>query len=137
MEGLKLAYINFKGQTGMVKQKLIQLETLIKAQRLDIINLQEVWVDSKIFLECPLINGNYQILTNNSRNNYGTSTLVSRNLKVDNVKIDSDGRVLIFDLPEFNLTIGNTYLQCGSDSKSKRHRDKTLCETVPELLANR
>ena len=55
-------------------------------------------------------------------------------LTVENVRYDTEGRVIIFDIGE--LTFGNLYLPSGTDSPSKNLRESYCCNLLPKLLLN-
>ena len=50
------------------------------------------------FENCDYINSNYSIRTNNARNPYGTASLVTNSLEPINIKLDTQGRVIVFDI---------------------------------------
>ena len=131
MTSINVCYLNFKAQSGMTETKLKELDDLIHTKRLDIIGLQEVKITDKTFLNCTNINGNFNIIQNNSYNKYGTGLLINRNLRTD-----TEGRIMVIDIPDLNLTCANLYLQCGTDSRSKAHREHQICTLLPDLLEN-
>ena len=131
---LNLAYINIRGQTGLNIAKQVQIETFLKSYSIDIANLQEINVDSDSFQDCPFINSSYSIISNNASNKYGTCSLVSSTLQPDNIKFDTNGRVIIFNLD--NITIGNVYLPSGNDPHMRSSRENYAGEVIPQLLTN-
>ena len=115
-------------------QKQLQIESFIKYNRCDIINFQEINIDDESFSSCDFINSSFNILSNNSVNKYGTASLVKAELSVENIRNDSEGRVLVFDTGD--LTFSNIYLHSGTDSKSRSGRDKLCSEILPNMLIN-
>ena len=136
MNNLNICFLNFKGQSGMTDTKLSELDDLIRTKRLDIIGPQEVKITNKTFLNCPTINGNFQIIQNNSYNKYGTGLLINKNIRTENLRTDTEGKIQVIDLPDLKLTCANLYLQCGTDSRSKAHREHQICTLLPDLLEN-
>ena len=67
-------------------------------------------------------------------NKYGTASLVKTDLTVENLKMDTLGRALLFDIE--NITLGNLYLQSGTDGQSRSQREQYYSEILPQLLIN-
>ena len=77
----------------------------------------------------------FDIIQNNSPNNkYGTASLVRNDLVVENINLDTNGRVITFDIG--NVTFCNLYLHSGNDRVMRSNRESYLAETVPQLLVN-
>ena len=114
---IRIAYMNIRGQTGLESAKQVQIEHFLKSYSIDILNIQESNILEETFTNCDLINSSYQIITNNASNKYGTTSLVSNCLQTNNIKNDSQGRVIVFDIG--NVTFSNIYLPCGNDSVMK------------------
>ena len=131
---LTIAYINIRGQTGLNHAKQSQLECFIRIYKPDILHLQEINVTSETFETCDLINSNYNVLSNNALNKYGTASLVSSELEISNIKMDTEGRVIVFDVND--ITFGNVYFPCGNDKVMKRKRENYAAEILPQLLIN-
>ena len=131
---LNIGYLNIRGQTGLTVVKQLQIEAFIKNNHCDILHLQEANIQDDSFSTCKLINSSYNILQNNSINKYGTASLIKNDLQCDNIQMDSDGRIIIFDVGE--LTLGNIYLPSGTDGISRAGREKYCCEVLPRLLIN-
>ena len=74
---LTISYINIRGQTGLNYSKQVQIESFIRTYKPDILHLQEINVTSDTFEKCEMINSNYNIISNNAVNKYGTASLVS------------------------------------------------------------
>ena len=125
-----IASLNVRGQTKMNLSKLLQIEELLKSQKYSVIFFQESNVEESTFENCPFIKSNYQILTNNSPNGYGTSALVSNSLEVKNVKALPGGRILYFEINKISFV--NVYLPSGTAGRGDR--DSILCDTLPNLL---
>ena len=131
---LNIAYINIRGQTGLNLQKQLQIEHFITQNEIDILHCQEIDVSEDTFSECNIITSSYNIITNNSQNKYGTATLVKNELSVENIILDTSGRIIIFDID--NLTFGNFYLPSGTDASARSRRENYCSETIPQLLVN-
>ena len=125
-----IASLNVRGQTKMNLSKLLQIEELLKSQKYSVIFFQESNVEDTTFENCPFIKSNYQILTNNSPNGYGTSALVSNSLKVENVKALPGGRILYFEINKISFV--NIYLPSGTAGRGDR--ESILCDSLPNLL---
>ena len=48
--------------------------------------------------------------------------------------MDTQGRAIFFDIE--NITLGNIYLQSGTDGQSRGQREQYSSETIPQLLVN-
>ena len=88
--------------------------------------MQEVHIGDDSFSSCDFLNSNFNILPNNGPNKYTTATLVKSALTVENVRYDTEGGVIIFDIGE--LTFGNLYLPSGTDSPSTNLRESNCCK---------
>ena len=53
---------------------------------------------------------------------------------VENVKMDTEGRAIIFSVDK--LTLGNIYLHSGTDAISRGERENYCSEILPQLLLN-
>ena len=111
---LTIAYMNIRGQSSLSVVKQLQIEAFAKNNHCDIINLQEAHIESETFSTCDFIQSSYNIIDNNSRNKYGTASLVKSELKIENIKNDLEGRVILFDIGD--MTFGNFYLPFGTDA---------------------
>ena len=131
---LTLSYINIHGQTGLNISKQVQIETFLKTYNIDIAHCQEINIDNDSFQDCPFINSSYNIISNNASNKYGTCSLVSSTLQPDNIKFDTNGRVITFNIED--ITFGNIYLPSGNDPFMKNSRENYAAETIPQLLIN-
>ena len=128
------AFINIRGQTGLPLSKQLQIEQFIKDNNVDILHLQEVNIEKNTFSECNTISSNFNLIVNNSQNRYGTASLVKNEFEVENIVMDKEGRIIIFDVGD--LTFGNMYIHSGTDSFSRGRRENYFSETVPQLLIN-
>ena len=115
------AFINIRGQTGLPVSKQLQIEQFIKDNNVDILHLQEVNIENDTFSECNTISSNFNIITNNSQNKYGTASLVKNEFEVKNVAMDKEGRIIIFEVG--SLTFGNMYIHSGTDAISRGKRE--------------
>ena len=131
---INIAYMNIRGQTGLEYAKQIQIENFLKTYKLDILHLQESNISEDTFQNCDFINSSYDIITNNANNKYGTASLISNCLKPENIKLDSQGRVIVFDIG--NMTFCNVYLPSGNDPIMRNMRENYSAEIIPKLLVN-
>jgi hypothetical protein len=46
---------------------------------------------------------NYNIIENNSVNQYGTASLVKSELTVENIRTDLEGRLIIFEIERYEI----------------------------------
>ena len=129
------AYLNVHGQTGLPVTKQKQIEDFIRRNRIDILHCQEINIDEESFSHCNFINSNYNILQNNAVNKYGTATLVKNVFTPENVRMDTMGRAIFFNIED--LTLGNVYLHSGTDGISRGGRESYCIVTLPQLLLNR
>ena len=132
---LTIAYLNIQGQTGLNVSKQKQIEEFLKKNEIDILNCQEINVEEDSFNSCIFITSNYNIIQNNAVNKYGTAVLVKNELEIENIKKDINGRAILFDIN--NLTLGNIYLQSGTDGQSRGLRESFISEIIPHLLTNK
>ena len=126
-----IGFMTIRGQSRLNTDKQIQIEDFLKKYKCDILNLQETDIQPETFSTCKYTSSNYNILANNSTTNYGTSSLVKSEFVVENIKYDSDGRVMIFDID--HMTFGNMYFNSGTDSIARRGRDKLCSEVLPNI----
>ena len=125
---LGILYINTRGQTKFTLEKQMQIDDLNRHYKSDIIHLQEVDVDGNVFEHCSFIKNNFSVISNNSPTGYGTLSLVKNNLTTTNVKLDTEGRLIIFDID--NTTFCNVYMEAGTDSSSRSSREKYCNEIL-------
>ena len=114
---MTVAYLNIHGQTGLPTSKQKQIEDFIKFNGVDILHCQEINVSDEIFEDCNYIKSTYNIIQNNAINKYGTASIVKNFLNVENIKMDTSGRAIFFDVS--SCTLGNIYLQSGTDGTSR------------------
>ena len=130
MNSLKVGFINTYGQTRFSRSKVLELENFIEFNKLDVVCLQETDIDQNTFAECNILR-RFSPIINNSSTGYGTCTLVNKNLSVDNIIKDSDGRFISVDVDK--STIVNVYLPSGTYQTSKTKREDMI-DTTPNLL---
>ena len=65
-------------------------------------------------MDCYYIKSNFEILSNNNINKYGTASLIKNEFEPLNIKYDTEGRVIKFDIN--NTTMCNVYIPSGTDS---------------------
>ena len=116
-------------QTGLDLVKQLQIENFLGLYNVDILHCQEINIVEDSFKDCNYLTSSYNILTNNAQNKYGTCSFVANNFQAENVKMDTNGRVLAFDIE--NITFCNVYLQSGSDQTMKNGRENYAAEVIP------
>ena len=126
--------MNIRGQTGLDSTKQLQIEHFLKFYDIDILNCQEINIDSDSFNVCNYITSSYEIIHNNASNRYGTCSLVASHFNFDNIRCDTNGRAIFFDIAE--TTFGNVYLPCGNDKVMRGLRENYCAEEIPQLLIN-
>ena len=131
---LTIAFINVRGQSSLNESKQKQIEAFAKYNNCDIVHLQEAQIEEETFSNCEFITSSYNIIPNNSPSKYGTASLVRSELTVENLRFDSEGRVIVFDIGDFSTA--NIYLHSGTDSVSRTGREHYCCEILPQLLMN-
>ena len=124
--------MNIRGQTGLNVTKQVQIEQFLKTYNIDLLNCQEINIDSDSFQDCHFINSTYSIISNNASNKYGTCSFVSSDLQPDNIKFDTNGRAILFNID--NVTFGNVYLPSGNDPSIRNSRENYAAEIIPKLL---
>ena len=131
---LTISYMNIHGQTKLTTAKQLQIQDFLKSKKIDILHLQEVEIDEESFGDCDFVSSNFNIITNNSVSKYGTASLLRSDLQYRNVRCDTSGRAIVFDIGE--VSFGNLYGHSGTDSLSRNSRESFYAETVPNLLIN-
>ena len=132
---LKIGFMNIRGQTGLTNAKEIEIEAFIVRERLDILHLQEINIIEDSFSTSNNISSQFNIISNNAANRYGTATMVRSDIATSNILFDTKGRAIVFDIG--NITLANLYLPSGSDSPSKSEREDYFSTILPHLLLNR
>ena len=131
---LTIAYMKIRGQTGLDVSNQLQIENYLKTYKDDILNCQEINISENSFSQCDYITSSYDFITNNAQNKYGTCCMVSNNFMIENVKLDTNGRIIAFNIE--NITFCDVYLPSGSDSIMKNGRENYAAETIPQILIN-
>ena len=131
---LVVAFLNIHGQSKLTEAKQVQIEDFLKYNNIDVAHLQEIKVSDDTFSECNYISSSFNIITNNAANKYGTASLVKNELSYENVKCDTSGRAIVFDIGE--ITLGNFYGHSGTDGRSRASREQFCSEVVPQLITN-
>ena len=129
---LTIFYLNIRGQTKFYDDKQQQLQDLIMHYGCDIIHLQETDFNDDTFKNCSFIKSNYQVISNNSATGYGTASLVKNDLDAENIRCDTEGRIIVFDIK--NITFCNLYIEAGTDGCSRTSREAYFSEAIPNLL---
>ena len=94
-KSFKIGYLNLRAQTGFGTTKQAQVEHFVKQHMFDILHLQEAQILEDTFENCNYITS---IITNNAHNPYGTASLVANSLEPINKKLETQGRVIVFDI---------------------------------------
>ena len=102
-----LAFLNVHGQSGFNLAKQKQIEDFIRGKNIDILHCQEIHIDDECFSQCSYISSNYYIISNNALNKYGTASIIRNDYSAENVKMDTLGRAIFFEIG--NATFGNVY----------------------------
>ena len=121
LKTINIAYLNTYGQSGMNLAKQAQLEHFLAFNKIDILNCQETNIDSDCFDSCDFISANYEVVVNNANNKYSTCCLINNQFQIQNLKMNTNGRVIVFDINE--ITFGNVYLQSGNEATLKHTRE--------------
>ena len=117
MFSLTVASMNCHGQSKLEVPKQLYIQNYLLTNNIDVLMCQETRIDDQTFEQCNFIRSNYNIIKNNAANSYGTSVLVHVNLSLSDVKYDTDGRIIIFNIDD--ITFCNVYPKAGTDSESK------------------
>ena len=131
-DSLNIAYLNIMGQSKLTIAKQNQIEYFIKAHDLDILHLQESFIEESTFETCNFIRDNYQILFINNESRYGVCSIVHNSLPTTNEIYHPSGRLLSFNVGNFSFI--NLYLPSGTDNPTKGARENLLGEALPNLL---
>ena len=129
------AYLNVHGQTGLLVTKQKQIEDFMIRNRIDILHCQEINIDDESFSQCQYISSNFSFIQNNAINKYGTATLVRNVFSPVDIRLDTLGRAIFFNIED--LTVGNIYLHSGTDAAVRRARENFCSIIIPQLLVNR
>ena len=72
---------------------------------------------------------------NNPNNRYEIASLIRNSLQVSNIRCDTAGRCLVYDIN--NATFANVYLHSGNDREMRQGRESYLSKVIPQLLVNK
>ena len=103
VDNFKVAFINIRGQTGLTSSKQHQIESFLVRNNIDVLHLQEVHISEESFSTCNVISSSYNIISNNSSTKYGTATLIRSEFVPENILLDSNGRVIVFNIGGITL----------------------------------
>ena len=134
---LTVGSLNIRGQLTLGHSRILQLEDFVKQYKIDVLSLQETNLKEDAFQDNDFLFLNYQLIINNSPKGFGTSVLIKNDLEYDNVKMDTGGKLIIYDLTDLNVTGGNVYLQCGVLKEHRESRDLYCSKIIPEMFHNR
>ena len=126
--------MNSHGQSKLPTVNQLQIQDFIKYNKIDILQMQEIETDDETFAECEYLSSNHNLISNNSETKYGTASLIRSDLDYKNVRCDTSGRAIIFDIG--GVRFGNFYADSGSDGASRASREAFCGETIPNLLVN-
>ena len=129
---LTILFMNIHGQTKLPTIQQLQIQDFLKYNKIDILHLQESDISEKNIFECNFISSSFNIITNNSENKYGTASLIRSDLNFENVRCDTAGRGIVFNIG--NISFGNFHLHSGTDGLSRSNRENFCAETIPNLL---
>ena len=131
---LTVSYMNIHGQSKLPILKQLQIQDFIKYNKIDVLQMQEINIDDETFSECEYLSNNFNLISNNSETKYGTASLVRSDIEYRNVRCDTSGRAIVFEIG--CVTFGNFYAHSGTDGNSRANREAFCGETIPNLLIN-
>ena len=131
---LTISYMNIHGQSKLPTVKQLQIQDFIKYNKIDILHLQECQIDEETFSTCDFVSSNFNLISNNSENKFGTASLIRTDLDCQNVRCDTAGRGIVFDIAD--VSFGNFYAHSGTDGTSRANRESFCSETIPNLVTN-
>ena len=134
---LTVGSLNLRGQLTLGHSRILQLEDFVKQFKIDVLNLQETDLKDDVFEDKDFLFSNYELIINNSPKKFGTAVLIKNDLEYDNIKMDTEGRLISYDLTDLNITGCNIYLQCGADREARNSREEYGASYLPELLLER
>ena len=126
--------MNIHGQSKLPAVKQLQIQDFLKYNKIDILHMQEIEINEDTFSECDFISSSFNLISNNSENQYGTATLIRSDLEFKNVRCDTAGRAIVFDIG--GVSFGNFYAHSGTDATSRNNRESFCSEVLPSLLTN-
>ena len=129
---LRVATLNCQGQSGITPTKALYINDMLKRSNIDILHLQETYINEETFEHCSLIESNYNVVKNNAINNYGTASLVKNNLTIKELRYDTEGRIIMFEIKKF--LFANIYPKSGTDTVSRQHRENMFSTVVPNMI---
>ena len=132
MDSLKIATLNCQGQSGITTTKALFIDDLLSRMKYDILNLQETFIKEETFEHCGHIERFYNVISNNSPNNYGTACLVKNNLSFKDLRLDTEGRIIMFEINDFLFV--NVYPKSGTDTTSRQTRENMFSSTLPNMI---
>lgn len=108
---IKLATYNITGILQEARRR--QILRLFNEKHLDIVCLQEVK-----FKNCNILESSFKIISNLGPKKRGTAVLVRKNLKIDKILLEPEGRLISVDIA--GLTIVCVYAPSGETNKLER-----------------
>ena len=131
---LVISYMNIHGQSNIPTAKQLQIQDFIKYNKIDILHMQEIQIQENTFSDCDFISSSFNLISNNSENQYGTASLIRSDLDFKNVRCDSAGRAIVFDIG--GVSFGNFYAHSGTDGASRASRESFCSDIIPNLFIN-
>ena len=101
---------------------------------MDVLHMQEIHSNCNTFAVCNIIALTFNLISNNTPRKYGTAMLISSSLPPNNIQYDSNGRIIVCDIPSLGFTTANVYLPSDSDSIARTGRENYCAETIPQFL---
>ena len=95
--------MNIHGQSNIPTVKQLQIQDFVKYNKIDILLMHKIEFQDDIFSECDCIYSSFNIISNNSENQYGTATLIRSDLDLKNVRCDTAERAIVFDIGHFSF----------------------------------
>ena len=97
MHLVTIAIMNCHGQLKLNLSNQLFIQKFLFSNNIDILLCQETKIEEECFSQCNSLDNNYTIIKNNSRNDFGTSVIIKNNIQVNDVKFDTEGRVIVFN----------------------------------------
>ena len=110
---LTIGSLNVRGQLALSEARILNLVDFIKQYKIDILNLQETNLNDDSFEKNDFLSQNYQFIYNNAPNGFGTAVILKNDINFSNMKIDTKGKMICYDLDDQQITGANIYMQCG------------------------
>ena len=93
---ITVAFLNCRGQSGFNISKQLQIESFLQNNSVYILQLQECRIDDETFNQCGFLTSNYNVIKNNSQNEYGTASIVKNHFIPENTGCPEKLLTLLF-----------------------------------------